>query len=264
MGWLVDWALQQFFLFTLVFFRTGGLVIAAPGYGSSEIPLQIRALFAFSLALVLTPLQDLGSVPQTQGLLGYGLLTAGELALGFMLGFGVAVILLGIELGGELIARMGGVMMSDVYDPSAESEVPVFSRLLFLLALTVYLAVGGHRLLLEGLIESFRVLPPGRVLSAEQYPALLVDLVSQSFVLGIRVGAPAATALLTATLVLGLVSRTLPQLNLLMLGFGINAVVAMGALLLTVGLIAQVFEQHLDSALGDMFGVLLSADTAGG
>lgn len=264
MAWLVDWALQQFFLFTLVFFRISGLVIAAPGYGSSEIPLQIRALFAFSLALVLTPLQNQWSLPQTQGVLGYGLLTAGELALGFMLGFGVAVILLGIELGGELIARMGGVMMSDVYDPSAESEVPVFSRLLFLLALTVYLTVGGHRLLLEGLIESFRVLPPGRVLNAEQYPALLVDLVSQSFVLGIRVGAPAATALLTATLVLGLVSRTLPQLNLLMLGFGVNAVVAIGALLLTVGLIAQIFEQHLDSAVADMFGVLLSPGAVGG
>ncbi len=258
MRWIVDWAMQQFFLFTLVFFRTSGLVIAAPGYGSSEIPLQIRALFAFALALVLTPLQSPSNWSAPPGMLGYALLTAGELALGFVLGLGVAVILLGVELGGDLIARMGGVMMSDVYDPSAESDVPVFSRLLFLLALTVYLVVGGHRLLLEGLIESFHALPPGRVLNAEQYPALLVDLVTQSFVLGIRVGAPAATALLTATLVLGLISRTLPQLNLLMLGFGINAVVAVGALLLTIGLAAQVFEQHLDTAMGEIFRVVLA------
>ena len=76
-----------------------------------------------------------------------------------------------------------------------------------------------------------------------------MTLLSQSFVLGIRAAAPTMTALLLATLVLGLVSRTLPQLNVMVLGFGINAIVTVGLLSVSLGAVVWLFQADIEPAL---------------
>ncbi|NOY29453.1 MAG: flagellar biosynthetic protein FliR, partial [Planctomycetes bacterium] len=81
------------------------------------------------------------------------------------------------------------------------------------------------------------------------YVEALTTLLSQSFLLGIRAAAPAMTALLLSTLVLGLIGRTLPQINILAVGFGINSLLTLGCLFTTIGAIAWAFPQQASSAI---------------
>ena len=93
-------------------------------------------------------------------------------------------------------------------------------------------------------------------------PALgetVATLMGESFALGIRAAAPAMVALLLATLVLGLIGRTLPQLNILVLGFGVNTLVTIAALLVSVGAVAVLFQEYFDPAVK----TLLSGLTGG-
>ena len=123
-----------------------------------------------------------------------------------------------MTLAGELIGQASGLTIAEVFDPALDENVPLFSRLMFLVTVSVFVCLGGHRMVMAGLLDTFRTIPPGSGAIPGSLAEGFVTLVSQSFSLGIRAAAPAVTALLLATLILGLIGRTLPQLNVLTLG----------------------------------------------
>jgi flagellar biosynthetic protein FliR len=184
---------------------------------------------------------------------------------------GVTLLLAGVQMAGELIGRVGGLAMADVFDPTFNDNTPLFSRLLTLVSTAVFLAIGGHRVLMAGLLDTFQAIPPGggvaalwgasspRGPAAGMIPALagtVVLLVSQSFQLAIRAAAPIVTALLLATLVLGLISRTLPQLNILVLGFGVNAILTFAVFSVALGAMALAFQSQVEPTLQILFQAL--------
>jgi flagellar biosynthesis protein FliR len=266
---LVSWLI----LFTLVFARVAGLMMTAPIYGGNDVPVQVRVLLAAALSLVIVPLQGFGWAGQasllgqvanfsgqigtlSHGLLHYGLLLGIEAAIGACLGLGVLVLLHGMTLAGELVAQSSGLGIAEVFDPSIEENVPLFSRLMFLTAVAVFLCIGGHRMVMAGLLDTFRTIPPG----SGELPSSLADgfttLVGQSFSLGVRVAAPVVTSLLLATLILGLIGRTLPQLNVFALGFSLNSLLALAGLALAIGAAIWAFQNEIEPAMRAIFDAL--------
>jgi len=249
MDWLRQIDPEKFLLFTLVLTRVSGLTMTAPIYGTKEVPLQVRALLAVALALLLAPSQWHVDVTYPGNTLNYLVFVGAELLIGTCLGLGIVVLLSGVQLAGQLIGRMGGMMLADVFDPTTETSVPMFSRFLFLVTLAVFVCIGGHRVVMAGLLDTFQTIPPGSGLVPVSVADAFVTLVAQSFALGLRAAVPVVTALLLSTLVLGLISRTLPQLNILMVGFGLNALLTFAVLSLTVGAAAWVFQDQIEPAL---------------
>ena len=239
----------KFILFTLVAARVAGLTMTAPVYGTKDVPLRVRALLAVALALLIVPSQWNATIAQPGNVFYYGLLLGSEALIGACLGLGVLILIHGMTLAGELIGQASGMTLSDVFDPTLDENVPLFSRLMFLVTVAVFVCLGGHRMVMAGLLDTFQTIPPG----SGKFPSSLADgfvtLVSQSFALGVRAAAPAVTALLLATLILGLVGRTLPQLNILSVGFGLNALLAFAALGLTLGAAVWAFQDQLQPAL---------------
>jgi flagellar biosynthesis protein FliR len=260
-------------LFTLVFARVAGLTMTAPVYGTNDVPLRVRVVLAAALALMIAPLQGfagleranvMGLVANLPGQMAnlphslpqYALMLGVEAAIGACLGLGVLVLLHGMTLAGEMVAQSSGLGIADVFDPTIEENVPVFSRLMFLAAVAVFLCIGGHRMVMAGLLDTFQTIPPG----SGQLPSSLADafttLVGQSFSLGVRVAAPVVTSLLLATLILGLIGRTLPQLNVFALGFGLNSLLALAALALALGAVLWAFQDQIEPALRPIFDAL--------
>lgn len=239
-------------LFSLVLSRVGGLVMTAPLFGSTETPLQVRAFLAVAMALVLTPTQWGRPVEMPADLAGYGVLIAVETLLGMILGLGVMILLSGIQLAGQIISQISGMSLADVFNPGFDSEVPLISHLLYLVTMSVYVLLGGHRILVDALLRTFATLPLGQAALPSSLGEMLVALLSESFSLGLRAAAPAAVALLLATILLGLISRTLPQLNVLVVGFGINSLVTLAMLAMTVGGMAWLFQESLADTLPDL------------
>jgi flagellar biosynthetic protein FliR len=248
-NWLTQLNLDFLVLFTLILTRVSGLVMTAPIFGSADVPLQARSLLAFSLAVLVLPTQ-FGTLVEPPGTLpNYLTFIGGELLVGVALGLGVMVIFSGVQVAGQLIGRVGGTSLTDVFDPSFGEEVPQFARLLFLLTLAIFVSLGGHRMVMAGLLDTFEAIPPGSRLVPLSLVDTLERLLTQSFALGIRASAPVVTALLLATVVLGLISRTLPQLNVLMLGFGLNAALTFAVLALTLGAAGWVFQDQVEPAI---------------
>jgi flagellar biosynthesis protein FliR len=234
---------SRFMVFTLVLARTGALIMTAPLFGSLAMPRQARALLAVAMSLLIAPVYLGTSLPPVTHLAEYGRLFANEVLVGLILGLGLNILFSGIQVAGQLVSQMSGLSISDVFNPSFEEDVSVFSHLFYFLTMAVFVAIGGHRVLTEALLETFVWLPPGQAALGGSFVDVLVSVVTQSFALGIRAAAPLLTALLLSTIVLGLISRTLPQINIIAVGFGLNSLLTLALLFLTLGTVAWTFQE---------------------
>ncbi|MBI2823485.1 MAG: flagellar biosynthetic protein FliR [Planctomycetia bacterium] len=235
MSWLIEFLSAEWLVFALVLARVSGLVITAPLFASLAVPARLRGLLALALAMLVAPMQ-LGAAPAPPGsLVDLAILAGGELLLGLVLGLSVSILLGGAQLAGQMIAQLSGLSLAEVFDPQFDTSLPVFSRFLHLTTVAVYLAIGGHRQLMAGLLSTFAAVPLGTGRPTGTSTDALVAVLSESFSLSIRTAAPAIIALLLATLVLGLVGRTLPQLNILAVGFGLNTLITFAALIVSLG-----------------------------
>ena len=138
-----------------------------------------------------------------------------------ILGLGVMIILSGVQITGQIISQLSGMSLADVFNPGFDSEVPLLSHLMYLVTLSTFLLIGGHRQLLGALVRPFKPFP----LETPDCRAALVICSPRFWVKALHSGstppaAPVMVALLLATILLGLISRTIPQINVLVVGFG--------------------------------------------
>jgi len=241
--------LDQFLLFTLVLTRVSGLFMTMPAIGSQSMPMQMRALAAVAIALLVTPSFWGTSSPEPGNLVGLLVLLGREIVLGLALGLSVNILFSGMQLAGQLISQISGLSLADVYDPSLETNVPVFSQLLDATALAVFVVIGGHRQVIDALLDTFRDMPPGQASFAPTMVDALTLILQSSFLTGIRAAAPVMVSLLLAVLIVGLISRTLPQLNTINLGFSFNTLVLLGTLAFSLGSAAWIFQDETEMAI---------------
>lgn len=246
---MLEFTQHHLFIFLLVLVRTSGLVLAGPPFGTSEVPAQVRALLAIALAMLLYPSQiDVPLTPPAT-LAACIPLVGAELFVGFLLGSGMVLLFSGIQLAGQIVGQMSGMTFADIYNPGFDTDVPLLSQMLYLIALSIFLLCGGHRIAMTGFLDTFAALPPGSVGMATSLGDMVVTLLMQSFALGIRIAAPATVALMLASLVMGIISRTLPQLNVMALGFGLNALVTFSFLSASLAGMAWLFQDEIEPAI---------------
>ena len=245
MDWLSHLDTTWLVIFALVLLRISGVVMVGTPLADVTIPMRAKALLIVALALLVTPMQREVVTQLPEGVGAFFLVAGGELLVGLALGVGMLILFAGIQLAGALVGTISGMALSEVFNPGINDSVPLFSQLYYLIAVAVFLIVGGQRYVIGGLLDTFATIPPGQGAIAETTLETITRLLQMSFGLGIRVAAPTVLALLLATLVMGLISRTLPQLNILMFGFGFNAFILLGMLAVTLGSTAWLLEDQI-------------------
>ena len=239
---LQSFTINQIILFALVLARVSAVVMTAPIFGTLAAPMRVRALLAVALAMLVTPLYMPAQFYLTSGIAELGKQFANELLVGLLLGLGIMILFSGIQLTGQIVSQLSGTVITDAFDPFTQAQTPLVSQLLYFLTLAVFVLIGGHYMVMDALLHTFQWLPPGQAYVSDRASDVIVTITTQSFLLGIRAAAPVMASLLMATLVLGLIGRTLPQINILAVGFSINSMLALLSLLASVGTIAWIFQ----------------------
>jgi len=186
--------------FTFVLARLGGLVLTTPLFSSGALPWKLRLFLTLALALVVTPIELSAPAVTLTNLPAYAVALSGELLIGTLLGAGVMVLLAGAQLAGQIISQMSGLSVADALNPVFAEEAPVLANLLQMTALAVFVAVGGHRLLVGALLDTYTAIPLGRAELPSSIGKLVPALMTESFSLAVRGAAPAIVALLLATI----------------------------------------------------------------
>lgn len=242
---LVDLLSQPVWVFLTVLARISPPLMLAPPTRTSAVPMRFRVLLVVAASALLTPIAYSSAQSMPRDVLNITIAMAGEVLLGILLGSIILLAVTCLQIAGQSIGHLAGFDLATAVDPASDEEMPVISNLLGMLAMVIFLLVGGHRHLMECCLESFTRYPAGAVSFEAGWLQELEAILRHTFVVGVRAAAPLATALLLANLVTGLLARTLPQLNVLAIGFNINALALLMLLFMSIGSVSWVFQNEL-------------------
>ena len=145
MIWAQQFLFDQFLVFILVVSRVSGLVMTAPIYGTTDVPVQVRGLLAIVLSVLMMPLAWGQTITSPENVLNFLVIVGIELLVGLALGLGVNILFSGIQIAGNVIGQMSGLQIAEVYNPMDDANVPVFSQIIFYVTMAVFVLLGGHR-----------------------------------------------------------------------------------------------------------------------
>ena len=210
---------QRWPTFVLITARLSGLMMTAPLWSMTALPRVVRGAITVVLAAVLLPLADPARVPEH--VLELPFPVASELLVGIVIGLAAAVLVQGASLGGEVLSLQMGLSLGPALAPMPEVPISGIGQLQSMLALLVYVGMGGHLMLIRGLADSIRVLPPGTLVGFEG-GRTAIELAGGLFASALRTAAPVMVSLLLGNLALAVLSRAVPQFNAMMVSLPLS------------------------------------------
>ncbi len=230
--------------FAMVLFRIGGMTISAPLISSNALPRSFKIAFTFVVSLMLLPAVG-RHLPTDINMTTVIANVVGEMFVGLIIGTSVGLIFVGVRLAGTVIGQQAGIALSQVINPMQNEQGTIMGQIYDLVVLALFLAIGGHRYMIAVVLDSYVAVPPGMFAFDRSFLTLLVDLVQSAFVLGMRLAAPALIALMLASLVMGFLSKTIPQLNILTVGFSIRIMIGMFTAAISLSLAFELLTEHM-------------------
>jgi flagellar biosynthetic protein FliR len=241
-------------LFVLLLARASGFITAGPFWGDAVVPAKVKALFALALTVCLFGMAPATAVPQ--GIPDLVVLAVGELSIGVAFGFLARLFVFAFEMAGEIIAVQMGFGMAAVLDPLGGFRSTLIGRWMWLAGMTLFFTLGGHHLLLRAFGASLTALPPGTAFGSPEVVEHLSKSVGDAIAAPLRLAAPVIGTLLLATLGLGILARTVPQMNVFVVGFPVKIAVGILAIAFSLPFLAAAARGEL-TRLAHRLAVLL-------
>jgi len=243
--------LEQLPAIVLVCFRVSGIMIYGPIFGSPVVPGKIKLFLALTLGFVAYPVLLSKGFVETPPLELFALapLVITELMIGLVLGFAASLPIIGFQTGGLIMGQQMGLGFATFFNPAVDDEMDVVGQMLFFLAVATFLVIGGHEALILALLNSFERVPIGAFSLDLNIVPLLTGMLLSAFELALRIAAPLLAIIFLESVAMGFVAKTVPQLNILSLGFPLRILVGMAIVALGLVILHEVLLQAIDESL---------------
>ncbi|MBC6436503.1 flagellar biosynthetic protein FliR [Nostoc sp. HG1] len=235
---------MQLQIWLLAMLRPGAAFLAAPIFSAGAVPLQLRLVLALAIGIpsaaasgMALPDAGMMSIP------GLGAITS-EIMAGLALGFAVQIGFAAALIAGETISNSMGLGFAAMADPTSGQMSPAIGQFLSMLATFLFLAADGHLALIAIMVESYSTIPPGAWLSSKAIMGL-VQFGGLMFSAGLAIAMPVTAAMVVVQIILAMISRSAPTLNLF--SVGMPAALLVGILLLAIS--APVMADAISHAL---------------
>ncbi|MFN4330294.1 MAG: flagellar biosynthetic protein FliR [Limnobacter sp.] len=241
--------------FVWPFLRVLAMLSTAPVFDNRTIQRRLRVGLAALIAILLMPL--LPPPPQTLNSAQAIPIMLQQILIGVSMGFGMRLVFAAFEMAGDLLGLQMGLAFSMFVDPVRGGQTPLIGSFLGVLASLVFLVIDGHLLVIAAVVNSFELIPIGSNLDVVN-PQNIASAGSIMFMLALQIALPVLTAVLICNIVLGMLARAAPQLNIMSIGFSIT--IGMGLWVLLMGL--PYFISGIDTAMERILNVSVLNPTA--
>lgn len=262
---LADFGIGHFVTWLLVLARTAGVFVSAPVLGNAHVPVPTRIALAACLALIFTPLVAAdrtgafgGLSAASPGLPELAASMVKEAVVGVMIGFAGMLLFMVVQCAADMINLQMGLGFGSLVDPTMNQQTSVVGQFHYLAATLLFLATNAHHLLLRGLADSFNALPLGQLSLGPEAGQAVLGVFARLFVAGIKIGGPIVGVILLTDVALGILSRTMPQLNVLVVGFPAKILVGLVAVVVALPAVFVALQSLFFGLPGDIH-VLMSA-----
>ena len=224
----------------LVLARVSSFFFATPIFSTRSIPRVVKLAISLSVTIIVSM-----TIPTEQvepySLIDFGLMAFREALIGVVLGYSVNIVFLGIQSAGEFVDVFAGLQMSSSYDPITGTNGTFYSNIYNWIATLLFFNMSGHHYLITGIINSFLFIPVGENVLLELNVSVIASLLVKTFYISVQLGFPMAVILFLIDVILGMISRVVPQINVFILGMPIKlAVSAMMFVLMTTGILSGI------------------------
>jgi len=240
----------------MVFMRISGFVFAAPVFGSRLVPVLVKVWFSLVFAVALVPVVGLGSELPSFASPAYFILAAREVLLGLLIGFISTFFIYGVEFAGHVLGLQMGFAASTLFDPLSSTEVSVIGRFQGLLAITLFLGMNGHHVLLSSLASSYRVMAPSISGLAASGMNEFICATANVFSVAVRISIPVLSAIVMVEVGLALLAKTVPQMNIFVVGFPLKIAVGLTVLGFSIPYFAYILAKTILGTNADLRSVL--------
>ncbi|MCB0879531.1 MAG: flagellar type III secretion system protein FliR [Thermoleophilia bacterium] len=245
----LDIALTQVVGFMLIVARLSGMFLIAPVFSSKMIPVRIKVMALLVLAATMTPIV-MGQQPDVPtDVLGLLISMLLESVVGLAIGFSVAIVFTAVQVGASLIDTSIGFSMANIIDPVNNVQASVLGSFYSLVATLAFLSVNGHHWMLVGFTRSFDIVPVGGVPDVEQMSSNLFAAFSGLFMMAFQIAAPVLVTLLLVDVVLGIVARVVPQMNVFFVGIPLKISVGLVAVIITLPTFTGFLERRVNDVV---------------
>lgn len=235
----MNFTIENYEFYLLILIRIASFIMAAPFFSANSIPVKVKLSFSVLLTLVLIPAVPVVSL-QYVGVIGYAALLIQEAAVGLVLGFMCNICMYIVSFAGQLIDIEIGLSMANMFDPMTNISVTVTGNMYNYLVMLLMLVTNTHHYVLHAIMDSFSYFNIGQAVFRENLVEMAISFMGNYFLVGFRIILPVFACMLTINVVLGVLSRAAPQMNMFVVGMQLKVLVGILILLIIIPTISTV------------------------
>ncbi|MEF3191837.1 MAG: flagellar type III secretion system protein FliR [Campylobacterales bacterium] len=233
--------------FILLFARFSSLLAFLPFFSHMTIPVQVKAALAFYLTILFFPMVQPPHFPLTAGYIIIALLS--EATFGFVVGLILQFVLGYLVMAGEKISMVMGFSMASTIDPMTMQNSPIISQFLNMMALMFLLLFDGHHWMIEFIGHSLTNIPLGGFLITEDLFNVSMKMMANLFAIGFMIAFPIMALSLLSDIIFGMIMKTIPTFNLLVIGFPVKIAVSILVLIAVMMPIMTIFQREFEATM---------------
>ncbi len=229
--------------FLLIILRFSGIIAFFPFFDSKLIPMSLKGAMIFFLALLFFPL--LPPFNTNISILEFIIAGLSEILLGFMSAFFLQAVFSAIAYAGEILGFSIGMSVSSAYDPVSGAQNLIIAQILSIVALLIFLALDYHHFIFILIAKSLETTPLGSFMFDSNMAIFFIKAMANLFVIGFTISFPVVGIILLSEIIFGMITRTHPQFNLLVIGLPLKIIIALVVLILALPAMMWHFKDEI-------------------
>lgn len=238
---------DQLWQFAMAMIRPGAALLVAPVFGASQVPLPLRIILAAMIAVAATGVGGVAIAPENMVSFSGLLFVLGEVLVGAAIGFALQIGFSAAVVAGETLSNAMGLGFASMNDPQTGTSTPVIGQFLSIMATLLLLAMDGHLMLIAIIVDSYQTLPPGDAFMSFLAIENLVKFGGSLFGMGLLIALPVGSALILIQVVMAMLARSAPAMNL----FAVGLPVALLAGLVLLAVATPIMAETIMKSMGD-------------
>ena len=240
--------------FLLLFIRFASFLSFMPFFSYPTIPMVVKAALSFWLTILFFPFTP--KVSFEINLFNLVLAVLFEVTLAFLVGSAIELIFDILRFAAEGISFVMGFTMANVFDPNFNVQSTILSQFLIWIAILVFLAIGGDHLEIMLIYKSLYNLPFGVIFNIHSFYQFFVDYMYKYFLLGFSLAFPIFAISLFSDIIFAMIMKTMPQFNLLVVGFPIKIFLSFLVLMAILSSMMSVFSREIKEVFNILAGII--------
>lgn len=222
----MSFTIEKFEFFLLILVRMSGFIFSAPFYSLSSVPRRVRVGLSVFISVLLFNTMEKHALEYI-GVIGYAKLVVVELMIGIIIGYMTSICIYVLNFAGQIIDMEIGFSMVNVMNPTANMSSTVTGTLYTYFVMLILLATDMYRYILLAMLDAFQYIPVGQAVFRVSIYSIMVTFMKDYFIIGFRIVLPLFAANLMVNVVLGVLAKVAPQMNMFVIGMQLKVFVGL-------------------------------------